>query len=135
MITIIAGPRTWGIIPDALRDQAREVRAREATKELRLLLHELDRQHSRRPMTEVVTGGAHGVDTLAHHWALDEGIRTRVFPADWKRHGRAAGPIRNRAMAEYAAPGGCLIAVSRCTPGTNNMIEQARAVGLRVVLI
>lgn len=26
----------------------------------------------------------------------------KEFPADWKAHGKAAGPIRNKQMAEYA---------------------------------
>jgi hypothetical protein len=54
------------------------------------------------------------------------------MPADWKTHGRAAGPIRNRAMAEYAD---ALIAIYRkgkLTPGTRNMISEARKRGLKI---
>lgn len=53
-------------------------------------------------ITEVVSGGADGVDTNAIDWAIKRGIPYRVFEADWKKHGKAAGPIRNGQMAKYA---------------------------------
>ena len=78
--------------------------------------------------TEIVTGGAPGVDTRAFDWAWARGIPVRTFVADWKTYGRAAGPIRNAKMAEYAEaliafPGG---------RGTKNMIETAYSHGLAV---
>lgn len=59
-------------------------------------------------LTEIVHGAAEGVDSAAidfyethfDGYQLLYGIRK--FPADWKTHGKAAGPIRNRQMAEYA---------------------------------
>ena len=85
---------------------------------------------------EVVTGGATGADTLGHEWAREEGLPTRVFPvspADWRRLGRRAGPLRNGQMAAYAAQGtgGCLALPG--DRGTADMIEQARARGLTLL--
>lgn len=81
-------------------------------------------------ITEVVSGGAPGVDALAKKWAEQHGIPVKQFPADWDRYGRKAGPIRNQAMAEY---GEALIAVwDGKSRGTKNMIRQARKHGLRV---
>lgn len=40
-----------------------------------------------------------GADALGEHWATAHGIPVERFPADWDKHGRAAGPIRNEAMA------------------------------------
>lgn len=81
-------------------------------------------------ITEVVSGCAPGVDTLGEEIALALSIPVKRFPADWERYGRAAGPIRNRQMAEYAE---ALVAVlypgSR---GTLNMIKQAKERGLTV---
>lgn len=54
------------------------------------------------PITEVVCGCAPGIDTLGREWALARNIPVKEFPADWGTHGRAAGPVRNRQMAEYA---------------------------------
>lgn len=80
-------------------------------------------------ITEVIHGAASGVDSAAHE--ICDGIwPVTAMPADWKTHGRAAGPIRNRAMAEIAD---ALIAVwDGKSRGTKNMIETARELGLRV---
>ncbi len=51
-------------------------------------------------ITEVVHGGCRGIDQEAGRLFKEYGVK--VFPADWTTHGRAAGPIRNRQMAEYA---------------------------------
>jgi len=75
-------------------------------------------------ITQVVSGKAKGVDTLGEVWALANNIPVEAFPADWDQHGRAAGPIRNREMAEYAD---ALIAIwDGESKGTANMIQQAR---------
>lgn len=80
--------------------------------------------------TEIVEGGARGVDTLAFDFAWEQGIPVKVFPADWKQHGRAAGVLRNREMAKYAE---ALIAIwDGKSRGTKNMIEEAEKCGLKV---
>ena len=77
---------------------------------------------------EVVSGGARGVDALAERWGKAQGVPVRVFKADWEKHGRAAGPIRNRAMADYAD---ALIAIwDGQSRGTANMISEAKTRGL-----
>lgn len=53
-------------------------------------------------ITEVVCGGASGVDTYADKWAYLNQVPCHVMPALWDKEGRAAGPLRNRRMAEYA---------------------------------
>lgn len=75
-------------------------------------------------ISQIVSGKAKGVDTLGEVWALANNIPVEPFPADWSQHGRAAGPIRNRQMAEYAD---ALIAIwDGESKGTANMIQQAR---------
>ena len=54
--------------------------------------------------TLVITGGAIGVDTVAHNAAHDRGLHTKVFPVtptEWMLFGRRAGWMRNMHMAEY----------------------------------
>ncbi len=51
---------------------------------------------------EVCCGECRGPDMIGKYWAEENGIKVQEFPADWDRHGKAAGPIRNREMAEYA---------------------------------
>jgi hypothetical protein len=52
-------------------------------------LSEIHRDHA---ITEIIEGGATGANTLAREFGEHEGISVRTFPADWERHGRAAGP-------------------------------------------
>ena len=53
-------------------------------------------------LKEIVSGGAAGVDTLAEQLAAELGIKTTIFPADWARYGRGAGPQRNRQIVDAA---------------------------------
>ena len=54
-------------------------------------------------ITELITGTAKGVDQVAYLLKdRYEHITLKEFPADWDTHGKAAGPIRNAQMAEYA---------------------------------
>ena len=88
-------------------------------------LHAIDRQ---RRVTEVVSGGASGADKCGEKWALDNAITIHRFPADWKLHGKAAGPIRNRQMAEYADA----VALFPGGKGTASMFAIATELGLKI---
>ena len=79
---------------------------------------------------EIVSGGARGADALGERYARERGRRLKVFPADWKKWGAAAGPIRNAEMAAYAD---ALIAFwDGRSAGTRDMIRKAEDRGLRV---
>lgn len=72
-------------------------------------------------ITEIVSGGARGVDSMGERYAAENDISLKIFPADWNKHGKAAGHIRNRQMADYAD---ILIAVwDGESKGTKNMID------------
>jgi predicted Rossmann fold nucleotide-binding protein DprA/Smf involved in DNA uptake len=47
------------------------------------------------PDSVVISGGARGVDRIAETYARQRGLKVIVFPADWDRHGKRAGVIRN----------------------------------------
>jgi len=81
-------------------------------------------------ITTVVSGGAKGVDALGEQYAMNMNLTLHIYEADWERHGRAAGPLRNRKMAENAD---ALIAIwDGKSRGTKNMIETATKLGLVV---
>jgi predicted Rossmann fold nucleotide-binding protein DprA/Smf involved in DNA uptake len=81
-------------------------------------------------ITAVVSGGARGVDAMGERFAEETGLQLFKFPAEWDKYKRAAGPIRNRVMAEF---GDALIAIwDGKSSGTKNMIDQAREHGLKV---
>lgn len=73
---------------------------------------------------ELVSGGATGVDYVGETLAREHGIEVTQFPADWQTHGKRAGPIRNRQMAQYAD---ALIAIwDGKSAGTKNMIDEMK---------
>ena len=80
-------------------------------------------------ITEIVHGGARGVDQIAGDYFHGK-YPIKVFPADWGRHGRGAGHIRNLKMAQYAD---ALIAIwDRTSPGTKAMIRVATREKIRI---
>ena len=76
---------------------------------------------------------ARGADRMGWEFAKSNGIPVHEFPADWGRYGKAAGPIRNRAMAEFSS--GLLAFHDGVSPGTTNMIDTARALNMPVRVI
>jgi len=92
-------------------------------------LSEEDRQElDRIPISEVVSGGASGADADGELYAKDHCLPVTRFPADWRTHGKAAGPIRNRQMAEYA-DGVALFPGGR---GTASMFAEAKKAGIEI---
>jgi len=51
---------------------------------------------------EIVSGTCRGADKLGERYATERGLPIKRFPADWGSNGKAAGPIRNQQMADYA---------------------------------
>jgi hypothetical protein len=98
----------------------------------KLLFETLDRLHATHVFSVLIHGDASGADRLAGEWAVARGVQVEAHPADWKKHGRAAGPIRNTQMLDekpdllVAFPGG---------RGTADMVRKAKAAGLEVVMI
>jgi hypothetical protein len=93
----------------------------------------LDRVYAEKPFTHFMQGGARGVDAIAREWAITKpGIETYVCKADWDKHGKAAGPLRNAHMLEWkpnlviAFPGG---------RGTADMVRRAKAAKIPVKII
>lgn len=93
----------------------------------------LDALHAKLTITEVVSGGASGVDFDGERWGHLNKIPVKVFAADWKNQGRAAGPKRNVLMGRYADPGGIAI-VFPGGRGTASMCGIAEDLGLRIFI-
>ena len=56
----------------------------------------LDQLSSNYESISIVSGGARGADNIAEKYAADRNIEIKVIPADWDKHGKAAGFIRNQ---------------------------------------
>ena len=83
----------------------------------------LDQLHADLRITMIIHGGANGADTMAHFWAGVNGVPIEVYHANWKRDGRAAGPIRNQKMLDHGKPDA--VAAFPGGRGTADMIRRA----------
>lgn len=91
-------------------------------------VHELINTFNLHWPTEIVSGGARGVDSLAEDWALTQDTieKVTVMKPNYKTQPGKIAPLkRNIAMSEYAD---ALIAFpdSRAHSGTRHMIEQMK---------
>ena len=80
------------------------------------------------PIREVVSGGASGADSGGEAWAKKRGLPIVRFMADWENNGKAAGPIRNRQMANYADA----VALFPGGRGTDSMRREADRCKLQI---
>lgn len=81
----------------------------------------------------VIHGGAQGADRIAREWCICRKVECRGYAADWKRHGRAAGPIRNQRMLDDGKPD--LVIAFPGGRGTADMVRRAIATGIRAIEI
>lgn len=88
---------------------------------------------------QIISGAARGADSLGEEYAVKNGYQVAVFPADWNRHGKRAGYLRNMQMAQYAIRDACkgmLVAFwDGESRGTKHMIELATGYGLEVYVV
>lgn len=95
----------------------------------------MDTIHQSREIDIVINGDCRqyrrrGADHFVRQWAYSRKVPYMSVPADFDRHGKAAGPIRNSQMFNYfdvrevvAFPGG---------RGTKDTIEKAKRKGIPV---
>jgi hypothetical protein len=89
--------------------------------------------------TEIVTGTAWSpekvsrVDETAHHAALTRGMKVTIFPADWLTHGKAAGPLRNTDIVDYADA--VIAFYDGQSKGTGDVIRKAERAGKPVQIV
>lgn len=86
------------------------------------------------PIRALIHGAAKGADRLAAKWAEDTGLaefgEVLAFPADWNKHGVAAGPRRNQEMLDVGKPD--LVIAFPGGRGTADMVRRALAAGIEV---
>jgi hypothetical protein len=81
----------------------------------------------------IVSGTARGADQLGEQYAKERGYTVNSHPADWDQHGKSAGYIRNKEMAQNAD---ALLAFwDGKSRGTKHMIDLAHQHGLKVIVI
>src|SRR5688572_21395071 len=97
--------------------------------------------------TEIISGGAKGVDTLGEEWAKEHKVKLTRMPAKWKdldvsgavidvgqygNYNSRAGIQRNEDMARIADGGVCLW--DGVSPGTKHMIDFMKSLGKKLYI-
>jgi hypothetical protein len=80
---------------------------------------------------KIIAGGAKGADSLAADWAAVEHTDYKEYRADWEKHGKAAGIIRNQQMLDEGKPD--LVIAFPGGNGTADMVNRAKKAGVRVI--
>lgn len=136
MRLLVCGDRRWG---KAERDEKGDViydTINKAKMERGFLDTVLDKINESPGITVLIEGEAPGADTFARQWAERKGIKVEKFPADWDKHGKAAGPMRNDQMLYEGNPD-AVVAFHRSffeSRGTLDMVKKSIKRGLMVVL-
>ena len=85
--------------------------------------------------TEIISGGAKGIDTCAREYALANGLKLTEFLPDYSRYGRAAPLKRNITIIENADLVLAFWDGTSC--GTKYVIDQCkkRSIAVKVIII
>lgn len=87
----------------------------------------------------VVHGDARGADRMAEYIAKEMGLRVESHPANWDKHGKSAGPERNKYMLSLSAD--LVVAFKErfdwtfARGGTEHMIYIAQQANVPVMVI
>ena len=88
---------------------------------------------SKHNITEIISGGASGADSLAEKYALEKDIPLTIHFPNWKAFGKTAGMVRNYKIVTDAD---IIIAFwDGSSKGTKNSIDTANQLGKEVIII
>lgn len=75
-----------------------------------------------------------GADHFAKLWTqMTSGVSEETHRADWDRHGKAAGPIRNQHMVDRGADL-CIAFLLPQSRGTRDCMRRARTAGIPIMI-
>ena len=75
-----------------------------------------------------------GVDKVAKGWAFTKSLPYEPYPANWKKRGKAAGPLRNQAMIDADAHALAAFPGPK-SKGTADIIHKALRARLMVFVV
>ena len=84
-------------------------------------------------VSEIVSGGAKGIDTCAKKYAEKNNIKLKEFLPQYDRYGRAAPLKRNVEIIKYADE--VLAFWDGTSKGTKYVIEMCKKLGKKVMVI
>ena len=81
----------------------------------------------------IISGHCSGVDLMGERYAAENGLKVEIFLPEWKKYGRAAGPLRNKQMVEHSK---LVIAFwDGKSKGTKSLIKSAQISKKEVIKI
>ena len=141
MIVLVCGGRDFGSLPPFDPPYTGWQQAvSKARREEDYLNRVLSAAHRKYGLLGLLHGAARGADRLAGEWARKNGIEEIARPADWKRDGKRAGPIRNQTMLDELllfSKNTCnvLVIAFPGSSGTEDMKARARKANVKVIEI
>lgn len=102
------------------------------TKRVIAVNDRLDAVHASEPITLLIHGACRGLDLICEQWAKANEVDYFGMPAKWRKMGKRAGPVRNRAMC---CPYGIVPQKLLAFPGnvgTADMVKAATERGIPV---
>ena len=78
----------------------------------------------------IVSGHCSGTDLMGERYAKENGYEVEIYPAEWKKYGRSAGPKRNKQMVDAADFAIAFPGVNG--KGTYSMIQYAKQKGIPI---
>ena len=66
----------------------------------KLLKEKVNKINKKTKINMIVSGGCRGTDKLAEKYAQEKNIPVKTYIPNWKKYGKAAGPIRNDLIIE-----------------------------------
>ncbi|MGH8879523.1 MAG: DUF2493 domain-containing protein [Stackebrandtia sp.] len=72
-----------------------------------------------------------GADAIAAAWCRRHAVPQEPHRADWRTHGRAAGPVRNAAMV-HTRPALCLAFIRDASRGASHCADLADRTGIPI---
>lgn len=84
-------------------------------------------------ISQIISGGANGADSLASRYAIENNIPLLVFKADWDKYHKKAGMIRNKSIVRSSD---ILIAFwDMQSTGTKHSLSYAEKMNVRAIVI
>ena len=94
----------------------------------------VDEYRKNKKIDKIVSGKCPtGADQLAERYAEENNIPTLLFPAEWKKYGDSAGPIRNKIVIDNATD--VIAFPSKYGRGTQGTIKLAEKKGIKPTII
>lgn len=84
-------------------------------------------------VTEIISGGAKGIDTLAEKYADEHRISKHIILPEYNKYGKAAPILRNRAMVDICDA--VLVIWDGRSKGTLSTVNYANEKGKNITLI